>query len=155
MFLCLSFIQLASRLLPKPVGNCWFSTMWQGSHAGGQNNKILFTWFAWKKSSVPSGEKHFCFCPPAWPPWRQLKTSNSMAITSPLSLLCNHSCQNHTKITIDFLSQLFIIRLHALHHLCAGKKQWKEKPFVFSKPSNITFYTFMSLRVMFSLSTRN
>ena len=36
--------------------------------------KFFFTELAWNQSLVPSGEKLFCFRPPAWPLWRQLKT---------------------------------------------------------------------------------
>ena len=30
-----------------------------------------------KRSLVPSREKRFSFCPPTWPPWLQLQTSNT------------------------------------------------------------------------------
>lgn len=81
----LTFTLCCDVLKPKKNHCSWFATMWQSCHVGWQNNIIFFTEFPWKKSLVPREEIQFCSCNPAWPPWRQLQTSNNISFVS----ICN------------------------------------------------------------------
>ena len=54
----------------------WVEIMWQGGHVAWQTIQF-FSGICMKKSLVPRQGKRISYCPPTWPQWLQLQTSNT------------------------------------------------------------------------------